>query len=399
MTKKIKKTKIIAILPFLFFIFIIAAYLSFTVPISASSGNEISDLNNQISERRKEIENLQKEINSYNAQIKEKQKEAKTLRDQIAIVENQIEKINLDIQTTEKKIEQTKLEIKSLNIKIEDLEKKISDNKDKLGSYIRLIYKNDQIKYTEKMHSSLKNSLDNFKSSKDNLEIEKNNLEKKVVQEEDLKNQLQNQKSELGEKNTGKEILLVQARLTERQYQNYLYQLQLEQQQINSEITSLERSVRQKLEAREKQERFDNFGPARLSWPVDPGRGITAYFHDPSYPFRHIFEHPAIDIRASQGTTIRAAESGYIAKVQFRGDTSYGYIMIIHNDGLATVYGHTSAVYVKEDEFVTKGQAIGLSGGMPGTKGAGNLSTGPHLHFEVRLNGIPVNPLEYLPAI
>jgi len=391
----------------------------FIVPaLAQEEGEDISELNTRIEEREREINILQKEIDAYAEQIKAKQAEAKGLRNQIAILDNQIAKVNLDIEATEARIEQTNLEIQKINLAITELEKQITSQKKKIAEYIRLIYKTDQVsylevilvnesfsdffdqlKYTQQIHNDLKSSLNKLKNSKQDLEIQKSNWEEKAKLEEELKDQLQQQRSELTEKNTAQEILLIQARLTERQYQNYQYQLQLEQQQINADIVTLEKEVRQKLEARELQERFQDFGPARLAWPVSPDRGISAYFHDPDYPFRYIFEHPAVDIRAYQGTPIKAPESGYVARVQFRGDKSYAYIMLIHNDGISTVYGHISATYVKEDEYVSKGQTIGLTGGLPGSKGAGNLSTGPHLHFEVRLNGIPVNPLEYLPTL
>ena len=69
--------------------------------------------------------------------------------------------------------------------------------------------------------------------------------------------------------------------------------------------------------------------------------------------------------------------------------------MIIPSGGVATLYAHLSRIDVKPDQFVSRGQTIGATGGMPGTKGAG-LSTGPHLHFETRKDGVPVDPMRYL---
>jgi murein DD-endopeptidase MepM/ murein hydrolase activator NlpD len=137
-------------------------------------------------------------------------------------------------------------------------------------------------------------------------------------------------------------------------------------------------------------------GDAPLAWPVSPALGLSAFYHDGAYQKAMGIQHNAIDIRLVQGSNVKSAASGVVSKVADNG-FAYSYVIIAHPDSLLTLYGHLSQIFVKEGELVSEGQVIGLSGGMPGTKGAGWLTTGPHLHFEVFRNWQHVDPLEYLP--
>jgi len=98
--------------------------------------------------------------------------------------------------------------------------------------------------------------------------------------------------------------------------------------------------------------------------------------------------HNGIDIGLPTGSAIKAADGG---TVTFSGyDGGYGYtIRISHGDGMVTVYAHNSKLQVKKGDKVYKGQQIALSGNS-------GSSTGPHLHFEVRIDGVPKNPLNYV---
>jgi murein DD-endopeptidase MepM/ murein hydrolase activator NlpD len=99
--------------------------------------------------------------------------------------------------------------------------------------------------------------------------------------------------------------------------------------------------------------------------------------------------HPGIDIGVPQGTPIHAAGSGTVVWCGWM--SGYGnLVMIDHHNGLATLYGHQSRVAASCGEQVTTGQLIGYTG-------CTGFCTGPHLHFEVRVNGSPVDPLGYLP--
>ena len=102
------------------------------------------------------------------------------------------------------------------------------------------------------------------------------------------------------------------------------------------------------------------------------------------------YGHRAIDIGAPIGTAITASDGGYVS---FTGwtDIGYGYLIVLdHANGYQTYYAHLSQIFVNEGETVNAGQVIGAMGS------TGN-STGPHLHFEIRYNGYPTNPLIYLP--
>lgn len=118
----------------------------------------------------------------------------------------------------------------------------------------------------------------------------------------------------------------------------------------------------------------------RLQWPT-VNHKINQYF---------TWRHTGIDIEADLGTPIYAAEAGRVITAQGGWNGGYGnYIIIDHGNGMQTVYGHASRLYVHAGETVSRGQTIAGAG----TTGR---STGIHLHFEVRINGARLNPFSYL---
>lgn len=127
--------------------------------------------------------------------------------------------------------------------------------------------------------------------------------------------------------------------------------------------------------------------PGVLAWPVSGT--ITSPFGYRRNPFGGGMEfHQGLDIAAPMGTTITAAAAGTVISAGWYG--GYGnYILIDHGGGMATGYGHCSQIFVSVGQHVQKGQAIGAVGST-------GYSTGPHVHFEVRINGKPVDPAQYL---
>ncbi len=260
-----------------------------------------------------------------------------------------------------------------------------------------------------------------------------------VIQEEnqkimDLKEKLESEMERLESKKAEKRMLLLDTKNSERGYQKLwkeslaqmheaamqVKSIKMKSGALNDELKKVEKQMRfekriiTKERIREKVLEelsdsskisvsdlgkifsFESSEYSPLNWPVNPKKGISAYFHDSGYKKRFQVAHNAIDIPVDQGSKIHAATAGYVYKAVDNGK-GYSYIILLHRDNIRTVYGHVSRIDVKEGQMVQEGEVIGLSGGKPGTDGAGRMTTGPHLHFEVLEGEKWRNPLEYLP--
>ncbi|MFZ6036096.1 MAG: murein hydrolase activator EnvC family protein [Patescibacteria group bacterium] len=380
-----------------------------TEEVQQAAAEEITQ---ELEAKRQALEEIKKKADLYEQNVKTKQQEAKTLQNQLSLLDTQVDQTQNDIDKITIEIDTLNLELEALGVAIDEKTEEVRQNQEVLADFLRLIDRYDQqstleilmtntsfsdffdtFQYTQKLEEKVTTTLQTMKQVKFDLEQQEQEKAGKKKELSDLSNQLSETVQALGSQKEYKVILLEDTKGDEETYQQLYEQAVAEQRAAEAEVGSLESKARKQLQ----EQGIDLDVDAQLIWPVAPLKGISAYFHDPSYPFRSVFEHSAIDIPASQGTPIVAADNGYVVRAKNAG-LGYSYIMIVHSDTISTVYGHVSRIDVTEDEYVVRGQQIGAVGGLPGTAGAGPFTTGAHLHFEVRSSGLPVNPLDYLPG-
>ena len=382
----------------------------------AVSTDELTGLQDEIKDKQKQIEQLNKQKEIYEQNLVKSRQEISSLNSQINDIDQVTSKLSIELQTIALEQESVSLQIRELNLILKQNSETIAEQESKIGSLLRMLNANSHqsklasfiatkgsigdffsyVNELNKIHVGLQLELETLTDKKNELSRQRNLLMQKDDQLEDLNDRLFANKEKLDSEKLVKDNLLSATKGEESKYADLVARLKAEQQAINNEIYSLEIEARKRLYELKGEEFLAS--EKGYIWPI-PSRRITSTFHDPDYPYRYIFEHPAIDIGSTpQGTPVRAVKSGYVAKVRNTGNTGgYNYIMLVHNEGISSVYGHMSRMIIAEDTFVVQGEIIGYSGGMPGTAGAGALTSGPHLHLEIRQNGIPVNPLNYLP--
>lgn len=418
--KAVKHLLFYAVLPSLFAIFGLFIFsASAQQLIDFQTSEEIKNLNSEIENKNDEIESLSGRAEEYAKLIEQKQAEERTLSNELSIIDNRIIKTQLDVEKKEAEIEATNLKIRESELSIEENEKEITLQKIQLSAFLREMHRQDSrgklevilvhnnlseffgyVKRLEEVQANISVSLAGLKDAKRENEINKFGLEQEKVDLQSLVLELEIQQQKLIEDKDGKEFLLAETEQSEANFQNRLSEIRFQQRLANETIRQLEAEIKEKLrKAQETNPSFD-LNPGQIIWPI-PNQGITTYYHDPSYPYRHIVgEHSGLDLRTlingwpSMGLPIRAPAAGVVVKTISNGRYTGNAIFLSHGD-IMTVFYHLSEIWVTTDQFVEIGDTIGLTGGAPGHPGAG-LSSGPHLHFEVRSDGIAVDPCAYL---
>jgi murein DD-endopeptidase MepM/ murein hydrolase activator NlpD len=175
------------------------------------------------------------------------------------------------------------------------------------------------------------------------------------------------------------------ATMGEKKQEEALKEMHQELSQLKGAASRQETSMQMLIEYFEDKRSLYASTPS--AWPV---RGwITSPFGNRTSPFSGILKfHEGLDIAAQTGTPVMAPADGVVVKAGF--STGYGNMVeISHGYGIKTIFGHNSRLNVKAGQRVKRGDVISYVGDS-------GSSTGPHLHYEVRLNGLPVNPIKYM---
>ncbi|OGL61774.1 hypothetical protein A3C09_01880 [Candidatus Uhrbacteria bacterium RIFCSPHIGHO2_02_FULL_47_44] len=355
-----------------------------------------------IEEKKANINDLNQQIQVYQKKIEEAQSQAVTLETELDLLQNRIGRTELQIRETTAQIDLINSEIVKIQQNILDMQQKLGRQKELIVTVVQKIQAQDQalpiqifygtdrfsslldtVQRLEQIQGDLSKAVSEAKATKNSLEQSRVDQEKKRGEIEQVEHDLEKHKTQLDEEQEAKSIILATTQQSEKRFQQLVQDLKQEQIFIQNQIQQLQAKLEQRIQP------TDEIGGGLLSWPINPGaRGLSSTFHDPTYPFRNLFEHPGIDLPAPTGTAVKAAAPGFVAWTR-RGAQYGNYVMVIHSEGIATLYAHLSRIDVIADQYIPRGGQIGAVGST-------GLSTGPHLHFEVRKEGIPADPLFYL---
>lgn len=347
------------------------------------------------------VDSLNKKLNNTNSKINQLKKDKKQNEKDIATTNKEIAKLDKQVDETNKELEEIQMQLSDLNNKIgitkqnlKEAEDNLVERKDTLSARLRVMYKNGTVGYLEVLLGAkdirdFMSRIDMIKSiTSHDVDMLKYMKEQRNIIEQS-KVALEAQQSSILVAQQNIEIKKNELQIATRAKENLMRDLQKEHKTLDKmEDDLLAQAKAIEAEIRKSQSSGSYVG-GEMMWPV-PGRTrISSPFGYRIHPItKNRKMHTGIDIPAPTGTPIKAANGGTVQHAGTLG--GYGKVVIIDHGGKkSTLYAHNSALLVKVGDKVKKGDTISKAGST-------GMSTGPHLHFEVRENGTYVNPIPYV---
>lgn len=346
------------------------------------------------SDLKQQKSSVDKQLNSLGKKKQQEQKKLNSALDQKKTITNNQKQQDKQYQQISGEIKAINDEITGFNNAIKEAEDKYDNQKELFKVRLKVMYENADKSYVETLAESKsitdfferlelitrisqkdRELMDQLLVSQKDVEYKKQNKEdekqaKKQKASESLQalNQLKASRAEVDQ-----EIKKISSNIDQLERQED--ELLRESQQLESQIRSLQNSGKK-------------YAGGSMVWPA-PGWGqVTSYFGMRLHPILKKYRmHTGVDIHAPSGASIVAANKGTVISAGWQ--SGYGNTVIVdHGGGISTLYAHASKILVRTGDNVSAGQTIAKVGST-------GLSTGPHLHFEVRKNGTPVDPLQY----
>ena len=358
--------------------------LTFAVETSLASAATLSQIRNN-------IKNKQQELNESKAK-------EKSLGDQVNSLEQQINSKQSDIDELEASISEAQAKLETLEEELAAAEEKVNTQNENLNARLRNMYKNGSVGFidvlmdsgsfseflnnlslVEKVYTSDQDVLEELQKAYDEIDAKKKEIETLQAELSESKATMEEQKSSLEADKASVEKKKSEIAADSAETQRELDKLEADAQALTSSIRDSGSSSSS-----------SKYNGGIMAWPVPSCHTVSSGYGGRIHPTTGKYKfHGGLDIPGSYGSAIVAANSGKVIWAGNRGDSYGNYVIIDHGGGVSTLYGHSSKVLVSTGQRVSRGQRIA-------NVGSTGRSTGPHCHFEVRINGSRVNPTPYV---
>jgi murein DD-endopeptidase MepM/ murein hydrolase activator NlpD len=366
---------------FVLFVVFVLAFAAMTAEASS-----IGDLQS-------ELKNNENKIDSITDKLKEVKSEKYGVEKQIDELDNQIRSFVSEEDGLNDIVTEFENNISLKEAEIVQIKSDISSNTDLLEERLRAMYKNGAVGYIEVLFNA--NDVVDFLTRADMIQRVVNSdveiLEGLESQQTDLEIAQLALKSE--QNNYYRAIEDVQSKrndveIASRAKETYMSSLEDNIDELKKEEQKL-LDASNDIETKIKKKQLEiQYAGGEMNWPAPGYYRITSPYGMRPHPLYGYWSmHTGVDVGVPMRSNIVAPNSGVVTYAGWYG--AYGNIVLIdHGGGISTLAAHNTSVLVSEGQSVTKGQVVSYSG----TTG---MSTGPHLHFEVRINGKHTNPMAY----